>query len=131
MVTQKTAEKTLAFLLLGLAVLISIIHVWYPIIISPPNISERTGVPVMMTIFAVLAAYGYRWARIGIGFGYVLFAVINLLIAITYFSTISYSQLAQLVIPSLVLGATGILFFTWKGIRVFEEEREKQKPAHL
>ena len=131
MITQKPAEKTLAFLLLGAAVLIGIIHVFYPVTLSSPNLSERTGVPVMIAIFAALTAYGYRWARIGIGFSFVLFAAINLLLVLAYFPGLSLNQLTQFIISTLILGSTGLLFLKWKGIRVFEEERGGQKLANF
>jgi hypothetical protein len=122
MIAHSSKTKLLAYLLLGASVLISLTHVWYPITISSPSISERTGFPVMMTIFAACALYGYAWARITIGVLLTVFAGINLLIALAYFPTLSLNQLAQIVPISLILGVTGILFLYWKGIRVFEKQ---------
>ena len=130
MIANSSRTRMLAYLLLGASVLIGIIHVWYPITISPPKVSDRTGVPVTMAIFAALTVYGYRWARIAIGFSVSLFALINLLIALAYFPTLSISQLVQFSVLSLILGTTGGLFLFWQGARIFEEEREKQKLIH-
>ena len=116
-------QKPLAYLLLGASVLISLIHIWQPLTISPPNLQDRTGLPVVIAIFAALTAYGYRWARVGIGLGFTLLALVNLLILIAYLPTLSVDQLTEIIFVSMLLGATGIVFLKWKGIRVFEAER--------
>ena len=131
MFDYSSKTKTLAYLLLGISVLISLLHVWYPITISPRDLSQRTGVPVMIAILAAFVVYGYGWARVTIGVLYLFLAIINFLIVLAYVSTLSLNQLAQIIPLTLLLGATGFLLLKWKGIRVFEETRAKQKLANL
>jgi hypothetical protein len=119
-------KKTKTYLLLGLAVLISIIHTWHPVTLSPTNSGDRTMFMFVILLLAVAARSGYSSSRIAIGGSFLFCATINLLIAVFYNLSNGLASFIEILFWGLALGATGLALLIWKDVRYFEENRFSQ-----
>ncbi len=127
MTAQKTNRKTVAYSLVALTVLIGVFNYWQGISIHDPD--SRFTFSLFIIGFACLIAFGYRFARITIGALFLFFASINSLIILAYVRDFSLNSLLIVSITT-ALTIVGYSMLFWKGIRVFEEERESRIPAH-
>ena len=59
---NRIGKKTKTHLVLGLAVLLSIIHTWHPITLSPTNSGDRTMFMFVILFFAFLAKNGLLYS---------------------------------------------------------------------
>ncbi len=114
-------KKIKTYLVLGLAVLISIIHTWYPVTLSPTNSGDRTMFMFIILFFAFLAKNGSSSSRIAIGVSFSFCSAINLLIAIFYNINNGISNFIEILFWGLTLGAIGLTLLIWKDVRYFEE----------
>jgi len=119
----------IAYLLVGLTILVGASHYWQAITISPPDSGERLNASLLLVFFACLIPFGYRFARITIGVLFLFFAFINLLAILAYVRDFSGDSL-QFLFLTLVLGTLGCLLLSLQSVRVFEEERGKQQLAN-
>ncbi len=126
MIIQKLDRKIIAYLLVGLTILVGVIHVWQPITISPSDSSERFNASLLLIFFACLIPFGYRFARVGLGWIFLLFTSINLLIFLTYIREINGETLGGGFL-TIILGVLGYLLLRSPSIRIFEENRQKQQ----
>ena len=120
-------KKTKTYLVLGLAVLISIIHTWHPVFFSPTDSGDRSMFMVVILYFAYLAKNGSSTSRIVIGIGFSFLSATNLLIAIFYNTKNGISNFIEILFWGLVLGGIGLALLIWKDVRVFEEKPLTQK----
>lgn len=127
MFIQKTNRKIAAYSLVALTVLIGIFNYWQGISIHDPD--SRFNFSLFIIGFACLIVYGYRFARITIGAIFLFFAAINWLIILSYVRDFSLNSLLIISITT-ALTIVGYSMLFWKGVRVFEEERESRIPAH-
>jgi len=116
-------NKTETHLLLGLAVLISIIHVWHPVTLSPTDSGDRTNFMFVIFFLAWFAKIGYSFGRIAIGVSFVFAASTNLLIGLAYGLSMSSGNFLGIFLSALILGIVGLTFLIRKEIRIFEDER--------
>ncbi len=123
-------NKTAAYLLIGLSVLVGVVHTLHPVTLSPPDAGERWHVALITAFFAWLITKGNRSARIGVGVGFLLFAAINLLIVLAYVRDFSRNSL-EICFWTAVLGTLGYLFLFSPGIRYFEEKSQIQQLSAL
>ena len=113
-------------LLLGLAVLISVIHTYHPVTLSPTDSGDRTNFMFAVLVLACFARAGYLFGRTAIGAAFVFAAAINLLIGLAYGFSMSSGNLLELVFWTIALGSTGAALLFWKEIRVFEERNQRK-----
>lgn len=126
MIIQKLDRKIIAYLLVGLTVLVGVIHVWQPITISPSDSSKRFDASLFLIIFACLIPFGYRFARVRLGWIFLFFTSINLLIFLAYIREINGETLGGGFL-TLIMGVLGYLLLRSPSIRIFEENRQKQQ----
>jgi hypothetical protein len=123
-IAEKSNRKSVAYLLVGLTISVGVIHTWQPITISPPNSGERFIASLFLIFFACLIPYGCRSARIGLGWIFLLFASINLLVFLAYVREINDDTLAG-GFMTIFLGVLGYLLLRSPSIRIFEENFQK------
>ena len=116
--------KTKMYLLLGLAILISVIHSWHPVTLSPTDSGDRTNFMFVVLFLAYFAKAGHSFGRIGIGVAFVFAATVNLLVGLAYGLTMSAGNLIKLMLWTIALGAVGSTLLIWKKIRIFEENKQ-------
>ncbi len=126
MFIQKTNRKIAAYSLVALTVLIGVFNYWEGITISDPD--NRFQSSLFIIGFACLIVYGYRFARITIGAMFVIFAAINSLIILSYVRDFSLNSLLIISITA-ALALVGFSMLMWKGIRIFEQERDAKNLA--
>jgi hypothetical protein len=124
-VTQKLDRKIIAYLLVGLTVLVGAIHTWQPLTISPPESTVRLKASLLLMVFACLIPFGYRFARISLGFIFLFFASVNLLIFSAYVREFN-SEILTGGFLTILMGILGYSLLFLPSIRVFEESRQKQ-----
>jgi hypothetical protein len=127
MIAQITNQKIAAYSLVALTVLIGVFNYWQGISIHDPD--SRFIFSLFIIGYACLIAFGYRFARITIGAIFLFFAAINSLAILAYVRDFSLNSLLIVSITT-ALAIVGYSMLFWKGIRVFEEERESRIPAH-
>ncbi|MGI8494757.1 MAG: hypothetical protein ACR2L1_05525, partial [Pyrinomonadaceae bacterium] len=110
--------KTKMYLLLGLAVLISVIHTYHPVTLSPTDSGDRTNFMFAVLILAWCAGAGYSFGRIGIGVAFVFAAAVNLLIGLAYGFSMNSGNLIEIILWASALGAVGLALLLWKQIRI-------------
>ncbi len=123
---NRIGKKTKTYLVLGLAVLISIVHTWHPVTLSSTNSGDRTMVMFFIMFFAYLAKNGSASSRIALGVGFSFFSAINLLIAIFYNTRNGNNNFIEISFWGLVLGGVGLTLLIWKDVRCFEENSVPQ-----
>ena len=128
MITQKLDRKIIAYLLVGLTVLVGVIHTWQPLTISPSDSTVRFKASLVLVFFACLIAFGYRFARISLGFIFLFFTSVNLLIFSAYVREIN-SEILIGGFLTILMGALGYSLLFLPSIRIFEENRQKQQLA--
>lgn len=126
MTARNTNQKIAAYSLIALTVLIGAFHSWEGVTISDPD--RRFQSSLFIIGFAFLIVFGYRFARITIGTLFLFFASINSLIILAYIRDFSFNSLGILSLTA-ILAIVGYSMLFWKGVRVFEEEREKLQLA--
>ena len=129
MSAQKTNQKIAAYSLVALTVLVGAFHYWEGITITSPKSGERIVAALMIIGCAVLIPFGYRSARISIGALFLFFAAINSLVVLSYVRDFSNNSL-EIVSITAILGLVGYSMLAWKGVRVFETERENRALAN-
>jgi hypothetical protein len=127
-ITQKLDRKIVAYLLVGLTILVGAIHTWQPLTIGPPDSSERFKASLFLVSFACLIPFGYRFARISLGFMFLFFTSVNLLIFLAYVREIN-SEILTGGFLTILMGALGYSLLFLPSIRIFEENRQKQQLA--
>ncbi len=127
MSAQNTNQKSIAYSLVALTALIGVIHYFVGITINARDTRMESSLVIIG--FACLIPYGYRFARISIGALFLLFASINSLIILSYVRDFSFNSLGIFFL-TIVLAIVGYSMLFWKGVRVFEEEREHRIPAN-
>lgn len=115
------ANKT--YLLLAAATLISIIHTYHPVTLSPNDSGDRMNFMFVILFSAYFARAGYSFGRVGIGVAFIFAATINLLIGLGYGLTMNAENFIELTFWILALGVIGSALLLWKEIRVFEENK--------
>ncbi len=126
MTARNTNQKIAAYSLIALTVLVGVFNYWQGISIHDPD--SRFKFSLFIIGYAFLIAFGYRFARITIGALFLFFASINSLIILAYVRDFSFNSLGILSLTA-VLAIVGYSMLFWKGVRVFEEEREKLQLA--
>jgi hypothetical protein len=127
-IIQKSDRKLVAYLLVGLTILIGAIHTWQPLTISSPDSSERFNASLFLVVFACLIPFGYRFARVALGWIFLFFTSVNLLIFLAYVREIN-SEILIGGFLTIIMGALGYLLLRSSSIRVFEENRQEQELA--
>lgn len=119
-------RKSIAYLIITLICIIGLVHAWRPITLSPTESGERVGFTFILLFLAWAFYSGYRYARLTIGFAFAFCSVVNLLILLAYFNKIESNNLLEMVFWTVTLSGISFILLRWKGIRVFEEEKQKQ-----
>ncbi len=128
MSVQKLDRNITAYLLVGLTVLVGAIHTWHPLTVSPPESSVRFKSSLLLVFFACLIPFGYRFARISLGFTFLFFTSVNLLIFSAYVKEIN-SDILTGGFLTILMGVLGYSLLFLPSIRIFEENRQKQQLA--
>ncbi|HQU83301.1 MAG TPA: hypothetical protein PKY59_09265 [Pyrinomonadaceae bacterium] len=115
------SKETKTYLLLGSAVLVSIIHTWHPVTLSPANSGDRTMFMFLILMFAVAARSGFSSFRISMGGIFLFCAFINLLIAVFYNISNGIGNFFELIFWTFILGMIGFALLFWNDVRVFEK----------
>ena len=119
-------NKNIAFLLLILIGVIGLMHAWHPITLSPADGDGRLSFTLLL-LFLVWACYaGYRYARLLLGGTFAFCGAVNLLILLAYFNSMPLSNLLKMLFLTVVLSILSCFLLAWKGMRVFEESKQKQ-----
>ncbi|MDQ6788657.1 MAG: hypothetical protein M3033_17785 [Acidobacteriota bacterium] len=126
MISEKSNRKSIAYLLVGLTVLVSVIHIWQPITITPSGGGERFGASMLLIFFACLIPYGNRSARVGLGWMFLFLTFINLLVFLAYVREINGNTFGGGFI-TIFLGVLGYLLLRSSSLRIFEENCRKQQ----
>lgn len=116
-------RETKTYLLLGLAVLVSIIHTLHPVTLSPTDSGDRTMFMFVILLLTVFAVRGFSSSRIAISGTFLFFSSVNLLIAVFYNFNNGINNFIEIIFWALILGAIGLTLLLWKDVRVFEEKR--------
>lgn len=125
---QKLDAKVTAYLLVGLTICVGAIHTWLPITISPPDSGERFNASLFLVFCACSIPFGYRWTRVSLGWIFLFFTSINLLIYLAYVREINNEILGSVFI-TMVMGVLGYSLLRSSSVRIFEENRCKQQLA--
>ena len=125
MITKRLDRKTIAYLLVGLTVFVCAIHTWQPLTISPPESSVRFKASLILVFFTCLIPFGYRFARISLGFIFLFFTTVNLLIFSAYVREINSDILIGGFL-TILMGVLGYSLLFLPSVRIFEENRQKQ-----
>jgi hypothetical protein len=128
MIIQKLDKKAIAYLLVGLTILVGAIHTWQPLTISPPDSNQRFSASLFLIFLACLIPFGYRFARVALGWMFLFFTCINLLIGLAYVREIN-SDIAIGGFLTITIGVLGYLLLSSPSIRIFEENSQKRKLA--